>query len=165
MDPIMVIGIGNPDRGDDAIGLAIARALKQADPPGVTVIEHRGDAADLVERLGRTAAAILVDAAVSGAAPGTFRRIDVHRQPLPASWFTGSTHGLGVVTAIELAGVLGSLPSRCIVYAVEAASFDHGATISPDAMATIPPVTEAIGRDLARLRMETARPEAARHHA
>ncbi len=159
MDEIVVIGIGNPDRGDDAVGLAVARELKQEALPGVTVIEHRGDAADLVELLAGTDAVVLVDAAVSGTAPGTFRRIDVHRETLPASWFACSTHGLGLATAIELADTLGSLPPRCVVYAVEAARFEHGAAISPDTMETIPAVTEAIGRDLARFRTETGRPE------
>jgi hydrogenase maturation protease len=139
------------------VGLAVARELEQEALPGVTVIEHRGDAADLVELLAGTDAVVLVDAAVSGAAPGTFRRIDVHRETLPASWFTCSTHGLGVATAIELASTLGSLPPRCVVYAIEAGRFDHGAAISPAAMATIPAVTEAIGRDLARFRAETGR--------
>jgi hydrogenase maturation protease len=165
MTEIVVIGIGNPDRGDDAIGVVVARELKQATPPGVTVIEHRGDAADLVERLARTDAAILVDAAVSGAAPGTFRRIDVHRETLPAAWFACSTHGLGLATAIELAGTLGSLPCHCIVYAVEAEAFDHGAALSAGTVATIPAVTEAIGRDLARLRAEMAGAGAERRHA
>ena len=157
MDEILVIGIGNPDRGDDAVGLALARELKQAAVPGVTVIEHRGDAADLVELLAGTDAVVVVDAAVSGAAPGTFRRIDVHREALPASWFACSTHGLGLATAIELAGTLGSLPPRCVVYAIEGTIFDHGAAISTDVMATIPAVTEAIGRDLARFRTGTGR--------
>lgn len=165
MDEIVVIGIGNPDRGDDAVGLAVARELKQAALPGVTVIEHRGDAADLVELLAGTDAVVLVDAAVSGAAPGTFRRIDVHRETLPASWFACSTHGLGLATAIELATALGSLPSRCVVYAVEATSFDHGAPISADAMATIPAVQASIGRDLARFQMEMNRAEAEHRNA
>jgi hydrogenase maturation protease len=157
MNRTLVIGIGNPDRGDDALGLAVAHEVKQVAPVEVRVIEHRGDAADLVELLAGADAVVLVDAAVSGALPGTFQRIDVHRDALPASWFACSTHGLGLATAIELAATLGSLPPRCVVYAIEAGRFDHGAAISPAAMATIPAVTEAIGRDLARFRTETGR--------
>jgi len=162
---ILVIGIGNPDRGDDAIGLAVAKALTAAAGPGVRVTGHRGDAADLVDRLAGAAAAVLVDAAVSDAAPGSFRRIDVHREALPASWFTGSTHGLGLAAAIELARALGSLPQRCVVYAVEAKTFEHGATISEAVLAAIPAVTAAIVRDIARFRAESAQPEAAGLHA
>jgi hypothetical protein len=35
----LVIGIGNPDRGDDAVGLAVAGRVRAAAPAGVTVIE------------------------------------------------------------------------------------------------------------------------------
>ena len=154
MAGIVVIGIGNPDRGDDAIGLTVARAVGAAAGPGVTVLEERGNAADLVDRLAGTTAAILIDAAVSDAAPGTFRRIDVHRDALPATWFAGSTHGLGLATALELARALGSLPASCVVYAVEGASFDHGAALSEDARASIPAVAEAILRDITQFRAE-----------
>ena len=154
MDDILVIGIGNPDRGDDAIGLAVARELQRLAPPGATVIEQRGDAADLVDRLAGAAAAILIDAAVSDAAPGTFRRIDVQRDALPATWFAGSTHGLGLATALELARALGSLPANCVVYAVEGASFEHGAALSEGARAAIPAVAEAILRDITQFRAE-----------
>jgi len=151
MAEILVIGIGNPDRGDDAIGLTVARAVRAWAGPDVTVLEERGNAADLVDRLAGTTAAILIDAAVSDAAPGTFRRIDVHRDALPATWFAGSTHGLGLATALELARALGSLPASCVVYAVEGASFDHGAGISEPLLAAIPAVRDAILRDIAQL--------------
>jgi hydrogenase maturation protease len=165
MGGILVIGIGNRDRGDDGIGLVVAGRLKAAALPGVTVIEHRGDAADLLDLLAGTDAAVLVDAAVSGAAPGTFRRIDVNREPLPAGWFTCSTHGMGVATAIELAGILASLPRRCVVYAVEGATFAHGVPLSDAARAVIPAVTAAIGRDIAALEAEAGQPEPERGHA
>jgi hydrogenase maturation protease len=156
MDGILVIGIGNPDRGDDAVGLVVARELQQAVPMGVTVLEHRGDAADLVERLDSAAAVVLVDAAVSGGDPGTFRRIDVRRESLPASWFACSTHGLGLAAAIELAQALGSLPERCVVYAIEAVRFDPGAALSEPAVAAIPAVVAAILDDVAAFRAEAA---------
>lgn len=152
MTEIVVIGIGNPDRGDDAIGVAVARRLTASVGPGVTVLEERGNAADLVDRLAGTAAAVLVDAAVSDAAPGTFRRIDVNRETLPASWFAASTHGLGLAAAIELAQALGSLPAHCVVYAVEGASFEHGAAISESARAAIPAVVESVVRDIAQFK-------------
>ncbi len=154
MDGILVIGIGNPDRGDDAIGLVVARELQAAGLPGVTVLEHRGDAADLVERLAGVGAVVLVDAAVSGGEPGTVRRIDVQGEALPASWFACSTHGLGIAAAIELAQALGSLPEQCVVYAVEAAQFDHGAALSERAVAAIPAVVAAILDDVASFRAE-----------
>jgi hydrogenase maturation protease len=99
---------------------------------------------------------VLVDAAVSGGDPGTFRRVDVRRESLPASWFACSTHGLGLAAAIELAQALGGLPERCVVYAIEAAQFDHGAAISEAAAAAIPAVVAAIRSDIVAFRAEVA---------
>lgn len=39
----VIIGIGNADRGDDAVGLVVARKVRDAAPAGVTVTELDGD--------------------------------------------------------------------------------------------------------------------------
>ena len=43
MTGVCVIGVGNPYRRDDAAGLAVARAVATAAPPGVRVRGHDGD--------------------------------------------------------------------------------------------------------------------------
>ena len=44
------IGVGNPDRGDDAVGLHVARLLAARALPGVAVAKHAGDALALMDR-------------------------------------------------------------------------------------------------------------------
>jgi hydrogenase maturation protease len=127
----IVLGIGNPDRGDDAAGRAVAQHLRPLLPPDITVIEHGGEAAGLFAELDGTGAAFLVDASASGAPPGTIRRFDASEAPLPDLAADVSTHGFGLAMAIELARALGQLPARCIVYAIEGASFTAGAPLSP----------------------------------
>jgi hydrogenase maturation protease len=46
---VIGIGIGNPDRGDDAVGLAVARRVRDAAPGGVTVKELDGDQLTLLD--------------------------------------------------------------------------------------------------------------------
>lgn len=130
-DRRVVIGIGNPDRGDDAAGLEVARLLRRLLPDGAEVGEHVGDAAALLDRLDGAAAAFLVDACISGAPAGTVRRVDAVVTPLPRWAGDASTHGFGLAEAIELARTLGRLPARCIVYAIEGQSFALGAPLSP----------------------------------
>jgi len=146
----LVIGIGNPDRGDDAIGRLVARRLKAHALPGVTVLEHGGEAADLVETLRGADFAVVVDAAVSGGEPGTVHRIDVSKEALPRAWFAWSTHGLGLAEAIELARALGCLPPRCIVYAIEARAFAPGDAPSPALIAAAREVGARIADELSR---------------
>lgn len=146
----MVIGIGNPDRGDDAAGRAVARCLQAAPPAGAGIVEHDGEATSLLAHLENAAAAVLIDACVSGAPPGAVRRFDVTAAPLPRDGFRLSTHGLGLPEAVELARALGQMPRRCVVYAIEAGSFDSGAGLSP-------PVATAVRETAERVRAEFRR--------
>jgi len=44
-----VIGVGNPWRGDDAAGLAVARLLRGTVSPEVEVLEREGEPTGLVD--------------------------------------------------------------------------------------------------------------------
>lgn len=146
--PAYVIGIGNPDRGDDGAGRAVAAYLRERVSDSATVLEHNGEVSDLLERLEAAEAVYLVDAAASGATPGTIHRLDAHDGPLPGSLFALSTHGFGPGEAVELARAMGSLPRICVIYAIEGANFEAGAPLS-DAVAAAS--CEVVERLLAEL--------------
>jgi hydrogenase maturation protease len=131
----VAICIGNGDRGDDAVGRRVAALLRDDTQQGVEIVEHDGEATALLDAFEGATQAVLIDASVSGAPAGAVRRIDVTREALPQEEFTGSTHGLGLACAIELARALGRLPPVCVVYAIEGAHFAHGALLSPEAEA------------------------------
>ena len=46
---ILVIGIGNQYRGDDALGILLARRINSLNLPQVRVIEQAGEGAALIE--------------------------------------------------------------------------------------------------------------------
>jgi hydrogenase maturation protease len=127
----MVIGVGNAWRGDDGAGLAVARRLRELAPPGVEVREVEGDASTLMDAWAGADRVVVVDAAASGAPPGTVRRFDAVAEPLPARSVRSSTHAFGVPDAIELSRALGRLPARLDVYAIEGVSFTAGDRLSP----------------------------------
>jgi hydrogenase maturation protease len=129
---VLVIGVGNAYRRDDAVGLVVARRLVEETGRSLTVREESGEGADLMDAWQDAEVVILLDAVSSGAAPGTIGRFDVRVQPLPTPFFRSSTHTAGVAEAIELARALGALPPRLIVYGVEGADFTAGEGLSPD---------------------------------
>jgi hydrogenase maturation protease len=126
----VVIGIGNPDRGDDAAGPQLLGRLRGRLPAHVQLIEQRGEATALLAQLQGCDAAYLIDACRSGSPPGALRRIDARDCPLPPDSGECSTHGFGLAQALELARALGLLPRRCVVYCIEGASYDPGAPLS-----------------------------------
>jgi hydrogenase maturation protease len=143
----IVIGIGNPDRGDDAAGRAVARRLRGTVPASVEITEHDGEPAALLAAFDGAAAAFLIDACVSGTPAGTIYRFDLNETPLPQQASVVSSHGYGLAEAIELARVLGQLPRRCIAYLIEGRSFEFGADLSP-------PMARAVTAVVRRLRIE-----------
>lgn len=133
----IVIGIGNPERGDDGAGRLVAARLAGALPENIEVAELDGEVTALLARLKGKSNAILVDACVSGAPAGTVQRFDAVADPLPGSLFGVSSHGLGLAEAVELARALGDLPPSCIVYAIEGVNFEPGEPVSQSVVAAV----------------------------
>jgi hydrogenase maturation protease len=128
----LVIGIGNEDRGDDSIGLWVARRLRERKLPGVKISEFRRDPTHLCDEWTHTDTVYLVDAMVSGAAPGTVRRMNITNGSPSRNFLRLSTHGAGGVDAVELARALNRMPRRLLLYGIEGSRFGTGAPISPE---------------------------------
>jgi hydrogenase maturation protease len=129
-----VIGIGNPDRGDDGVGRLVAQRLRGNVPADVSVEEHDGAAAGLIERLRGADSVWLIDAVVSGAPPGTICQTDCTTTDVLPARSGASSHGLGVAEAIALARMLHGLPRVCMLYTLEGVTFTPGAAMSPQVL-------------------------------
>jgi len=140
----LIIGLGNEYRRDDAVGLVVARRLREAAPLSVLVREETGEGASLLESWQDADTVILIDAVQSGAAPGTVHRLDAHERPIAREFFRFSTHAFGLAEAVELARALGRLPPRLIVYGVEGKSFEAGVGLSPEVEAAAQVVVDRV---------------------
>ena len=132
MSETCVIGVGNAFRGDDGIGLIVARRITELALPGVTVLEESGEGVALMEAWGDADQVIVVDAVSSGSEPGTVHRFEATGQPLPALFTGHSTHAFGLAEAIELARQLDRLPDQLVVYGIEGRSFEFDHELSPE---------------------------------
>lgn len=148
MTPPLVVGIGNPHRGDDRAGLAVARLLRDSLRDRARVDESDGDVGALVEALGRERRVIAVDASHSGIRPGTVRRFQAHLRPLPAAVGASSTHALGLAAALDLARALGQLAAEVTVYAIEGRTFGIGDSLSPEVQDAVRDVAREIALEL-----------------
>jgi hydrogenase maturation protease len=128
----LLIGVGNPHRGDDGAGRTVARRLAARDHPGLEVRECSGEATSLMAAWTGFDDVVVVDACRGAGAPGSIHRIAAGDAESIATLRHASTHSLGVAAAIGLARSLGTLPKRLVVYAIEARGFSEGAHLSPE---------------------------------
>lgn len=147
---ILIIGVGNAWRGDDAAGLLVARRLRARGWAHVAIVEQRGDGAALLEAWRDAGAVIVIDAVNAGSVPGTIHRLDAGTEPIPARFFHYSTHAFGVAEALELARALKQLPPRVIVYGIEGQVWRIGASLSPEVERSIPEVAARVAREVER---------------
>ena len=141
--PMRIIGCGNIDRGDDGAGLLVARRLREM---GTGAQEQSGEALSLIESWAGAEDVIVVDAVVSGKAPGEITVWDARAHPIPSGIWRGSTHDFGLAEAVELARVLDRLPARLWIYGIEGRRFEQGSRPSPEVTRAIEEVAERIAR-------------------
>jgi hydrogenase maturation protease len=146
--PIVVIGVGNEWRSDDAAGLEVARRLREARLPRTRVIEREGEPVDLIDAWSGAGEAIVVDAVSSGAEPGAIHRVDARRQQLPIEAFGGSTHALGLAEAVELGRALERLPEHLFVVGIEGGRFTAGSGLSPEVERAVAQLVRELRRRL-----------------
>jgi hydrogenase maturation protease len=120
---VLIIGIGNPDRGDDAAGILVARLLRER---GIEAIEHAGATLNLLDLWAASDRVILADAVVSGAAAGSIHVWDPWKEPLQRITFRASTHEFSLADTIELARTLDRLPKWLRIYGIEGKHFEAG---------------------------------------
>ena len=135
----LIIGVGNADRGDDGAGLAAATLLQELlrHRDDIHVIQQWGESTGLVDAMTDRDMVLIIDAAHSGAAPGSYRTFDVGATALPSDLADISSHGFGIPQAIELARALGTLPTHCRVYAIEGSTFETGRPLSEQVQAAV----------------------------
>ena len=146
-DDVLVVGVGNRFRGDDAVGLVVIDRLRAIAPQGVRALECDGDAGRLMDAWQGSSRVIVVDAMMSNGSPGDVREFDVASVPLPYGFGMTSTHAFGLREAVELARTLGELPHEIVVVGIEAAGFDLGSSLTPDVRSA---VDTAVGRVVSR---------------
>jgi hydrogenase maturation protease len=148
---LVVIGVGNEFRGDDGVGIFVARKLREMKLANVLVIEQSGEGTSLLEAFKDRENVIIIDASQSDAKPGTIHSFEVGDQPLPKNlqFRSYSSHAFGVAVAIELARALGQLPKKLTVYGIEAKAFDPGKNLSEEIKSAAEELVLRIMKDIA----------------
>lgn len=141
--PALIIGLGNPDRGDDAVGVRVARQVA-AERLDVLALEF-DDPSEALDAWTSEDTVIVTDAVRSGGRPGDIHVVDIAQETLPGgNWSAGGTHAMGLAAVVELARALDLMPRKLVVVGVEAATFGHGAPMSEAVEDAVPTAAEAV---------------------
>lgn len=150
----VVVGLGNPERGDDAAGLRVVEGLRSEPPAGVRLATATGDLLRLLDVLDGAGAAVLVDATRSGAEPGTVRRLDASTGDVTAGVEAfASSHTFDLAATLELGRSLGRLPPRLVIYGIEAGPLSLGGGLSPAVEAALDEVITRVREECACTRL------------
>lgn len=105
IDEPLVVGLGNPLMGDDGIGIAVARNLKQRGILGATVVEGGTPGFSLIDVLTEDRQAIFIDATDAGLPPGSVFWVDP--RDLTSQAMRHSLHQITLTDVLELLGGIG----------------------------------------------------------
>ena len=145
----VLVGMGNPVRGDDAAGLRVAEAVESllaASPiPGARVVTTTRGGFELIDLLEGADRAIVVDCLeLPDARPGRVRRLSL-TDVSGAARLVGS-HDIGLAAAIELGRMLGvPMPAQVEILGIEATVGDDiQEGLSPEVEAAIAPLARSL---------------------
>jgi hydrogenase maturation protease len=149
---LVIIGCGNTNRSDDGVGVWVAQELQRRGlPEGVRVIDAGTGGMDVMFRLDGARRVILIDAAQTGAAPGTLYRVpgaQLAALPPPGNL---SLHNFRWEHALAVGRMIykDRFPSDISVYLIQVASLDYGLELSPAVRAGAEQVAALIAAEIA----------------
>lgn len=135
MKKIGVIGIGNPLRQDDGIGIVLLERLvemKDDLPDDIEYIDGGTGGMNLLHLLARFDIVFLIDAVNFGGPIGEsklFKSEDVYSKKIQIRI---STHNTDFLKIIQLSTELGENPDELFVFGVQPKDISHGSSLSPE---------------------------------
>jgi hydrogenase maturation protease len=149
----LVIGVGNRDRGDDAVGPHVCDRLRtRVGGTRLRTVVCEGSIIDLALHWDGDDRVVVVDAIAPGARPGRIVSVDLTGDdasigtapaPTPAPT-TVSTHEIDVWVAIELARALGRMPAQLLLIGIEAQHVAWAAPLSASVTAAADDVVDRL---------------------
>ena len=143
----LVLGLGNPILGDDAIGLVVAEGLRErlADDPTVEIDVDFCGGLRLMERIVGYDDVVIIDAICSGEQlPGSVVLLEPGDLP---TLHSSSSHDVSLPTALRLASDMGLQPPQVhiVAIAIKAAStLDFREELSPAVADAVPAAVQAV---------------------
>ncbi len=144
---VLVLGLGNPLRGDDGIGPRVVAELNRRGlPAGVTALDGGSGGLNLLQVMEGWERVVVVDAADMGKRPGEFVRFTPDEVELVEGENHLSFHNAGLTEALALARALDHPLPPLVIFGVQPERIGWGKGLSPVMERTIPALVRAVVR-------------------
>jgi hydrogenase maturation protease len=141
MAQVLIIGYGNPLRGDDGLGWhAAQRCAAMLAPSPVNVVACHQLTPELAEPISQAGLVIFLDADTRGP-PGQLSCRSIVAQPSEAGVFS---HHLTPQTLLACAQVLYAGDPRAMVLSISGADFGYGECLSPAVRTALPELLQYV---------------------
>jgi hydrogenase maturation protease len=154
---LLVLGLGNPLRGDDGVGPRVVEQLKQCGLPlEVEVLDAGTAGLGLLYLLAEPRAGsgdgprrvIIVDAAEVGLEAGQFARFTPEQVELTAAAEGAGSHEAGLAEVLALAAALERPLPEIVIFGVQPGSLEWAAGLTSKVEAAIPLLVGAVLREV-----------------
>lgn len=141
----LILGLGNPLRGDDGVGPRLVEELtRRGLPEGVTALDGGTGGLDLLRVMEGWRRVVIVDAAELGLAPGQFARFLPDQVRLAEAADGYSLHEAGLSEVFALAYALGRALPDTVIFGVQPADVGWTDRLSPAVEAALPALVNAV---------------------
>jgi hydrogenase maturation protease len=146
---LLILGLGNPLRGDDGVGPRVVDLLKREGlPAGKEAIDAGAAGFELLDLLDGPQRVIIVDAADVGLEAGQFARFTPDEVELGRAAGKPASHQAGLAEVLALARALARPLPEIVILGVQPGSLDWGAGLTAEVNAALPLLVEAILREV-----------------
>lgn len=143
--PVLIIGIGNPSRGDDALGPLCVERLEALALPGVELLTDFQLQVEYALDLAGRERVIFVDASVCAPAPFSYQPVT------PAEDASYSSHELSPAAVLHAYQKLYGDPPPAWVLGIRGYGFELGEAVSPEAAENLGLALRYLEQSLAEL--------------
>lgn len=150
---VLVLGLGNPLRGDDGIGPRVIEALeKRGLPDSVETLDAGTGGLDLLRVIEEQDRVVIVDAADVGKQPGQFVRFTPDQVLLSEATERFSFHHAGLAEVFSLTRALGRPLPPVVIFGVQPEDVGWRQGLSPAVEAGLPALIDAVLEEIGRER-------------
>jgi hydrogenase maturation protease len=144
----IIIGVGNPFRGDDGIGSAIIKILRTENSQNFVLVDGGTDGLALLDQLAEYEKAIIIDAVQMLEIPGIVKSFTPAEAKIKIKSDVLSTHGFGLAEMLKLADEL-NIKTKITIIGIQPKNIDFGEGLSDEIKTQIPQILKLIKqRDL-----------------